>query len=261
MTSPPNAEFPIELWLNIISFLPTNDTCRFQHLNTTFWHATLDIKYSTLEITHNHPKGLIALLQFYGEPFVAPRVKCVRVDRKFVYGVSKRPAWAMVLETLIPLLHNVIEMVLYPVHRDKVTRRLLVLLVQSAPRLRKLWLGLAEDSFDSSAGMAREFGRKHVSLPSLRDLRVIYHPVSCLVWPPIIRRMVSQSSQLEKIRIRHSYKPPLATDEGKLFSVIPVNRLQLHPRLQFATFSGSTPELPGISQFLHEYRMQLRTLH
>ncbi|KAH8836092.1 hypothetical protein DL96DRAFT_1809842 [Flagelloscypha sp. PMI_526] len=261
MTSPPNAGFPIELWLNIISFLSNDDTYQLRHLNTTFWDVALDAKYSTLEITHNHPKGLIALLQFYSEPFVAPRVKCVRVEPKFVHSVTKRPAWVLVLEALIPLLHNVIKMVLYPIHRDKVTRRLLVLLVQSAPRLRQLWLDLCEDNFNSSAGMAREFSRKRISLPSLRDLRVIYHGYSCLVWQPVIRRMISQSSELERTRVHIFYQPPIITDEGKLFSIMPLNRSQLHPRLHSVRFTGSTPESPGVLQFLHEYRMQLLTLH
>ncbi|KAH8806830.1 hypothetical protein DL96DRAFT_1717512 [Flagelloscypha sp. PMI_526] len=68
----PNAGLPPEIWLSILLLLPADEVVPLELFNTTFRSAALDIKYHTLEITHNHPKGIIKLLLFYSESFVAP---------------------------------------------------------------------------------------------------------------------------------------------------------------------------------------------
>ncbi|KAH8806835.1 hypothetical protein DL96DRAFT_1822183 [Flagelloscypha sp. PMI_526] len=262
MTCPQNAGLPTEIWLSIISLLTTDEVIRLQHLNAAFWNAALNMKYSTFEITLLHPKGIIKLLRFYSEPFVAPRVKCVSVDRQLTHSTPKRAKWLPILDSLILLLQNVVELVLYPVHRDKVTRRLLGLLVQSAPRLDTLSLDLREDFVWSSPGMAREFFRKRLSLPALRELNVIYHPYTRYAWQPTIRRMISESQMLEKLQIYHSTWPNyFLTDRDNMVSVIPAPLPPVHPHLRFVRLAGrEILQDPGVTQFLQEYRSQLRAL-
>ncbi|KAH8806834.1 hypothetical protein DL96DRAFT_1629866 [Flagelloscypha sp. PMI_526] len=193
------------------------------------------MKYSILEITHNHPKGIIALLSFYSEPFVAHRVKRISVDRRFVHSVTKRPEWVPVLESLIQLLQNVTELVLYPVHRDKITRRLLNLMAQ-----------------------------KRLSLPALRELKLIYNSWTLSFWQPVIRKLIFESPALEMLQINYynyyiheSYR----TDWDETPSVIPTAPPPTHPRLWFVRLAGrEILEAPGTLQFLREYRLQLRAL-
>ncbi|KAH8806879.1 hypothetical protein DL96DRAFT_1630008 [Flagelloscypha sp. PMI_526] len=261
MACPPNAGIPAELWLFIIYFLHTNELIRLRHLNAIFWSTALDLKYSTLEITLNHPKGIIKLLRFYREPFIAPRVKRLTVDKCFAHHVTKRPAWNWDLESLIPYLKNVVELALYPVHRDKITRRLLDLLVQSAPRLEMFSLYLGEDTVTSSPGMARDFARKQLSLPSLRKLNLHYHPCTRNLWQPIIRKMISDSQLLETLQVYHATPSDPLPYWDQVVSVIPVAPPQAHPRLWSVQLAGwEVLQSCGVTQFLYDYRLQLRAL-
>ncbi|KAH8836091.1 hypothetical protein DL96DRAFT_108118 [Flagelloscypha sp. PMI_526] len=153
-------------------------------------------------------------------------------------------------------------MVLYPFHRDKITRRLLNLLVRCGPRIRKLWLCLNEGLPGPSLGMAEEFKRKHISLPSLRDLRVIYMPSTCSIWNPIIHKMISESLELEYLHVCLSDKSTFTTNRNSQLFLVPSGPPQLHPRLNFARLAGwDKTEPPRVLHFLHDYRFQLRTLH
>ncbi|KAH8806829.1 hypothetical protein DL96DRAFT_1629861 [Flagelloscypha sp. PMI_526] len=232
MACPPNANLPTEIWLAIMYFLPADDITRLRHLNATFWDRALDLMYSTLTITHYNLGGIIGHLRFYSKPFVAPRVKRVCVDKSFVRFVTKRPAWIPVLDSLIPLLKNVTELVLYPIHRDK-----------------------------SSLGMAKEFSRKRFSLPALRELKVNYSTWTRNIWHPVVRRMIYQSSELETLHIGYFWDQNSSVDSGEPVSVIPTGPPAAHPRLSFVRLADrKILEVPGTIEFLYDYRFQLRAL-
>ncbi|KAH8806832.1 hypothetical protein DL96DRAFT_1629862 [Flagelloscypha sp. PMI_526] len=109
--------------------------------------------------------------------------------------------------------------------------------------------------------MARDLVRKRLSLPALQELKVIFDSWTLYYWQPVIRRAISKSPALEMLQISYSTHEHYCTDWDIMPSVIPAAPPPMHPRLSFVRLAGrETLKSPRTLQFLHDYRLQLRTL-
>ncbi|KAK7038976.1 hypothetical protein VNI00_010368 [Paramarasmius palmivorus] len=234
----PNSQIPPEIWLRIAGYLSKEELLRMLGLNRVFFHLAMDEQYRELSLFE---LGSPELLTHLGSPFVAPRIRLLRIQATPTHDLAYSP---QLLEDFFCLLLHLQEchIVWYdlPLLHDPVMPRLLQTAISTSSSLRTLSLVM---SLEKMAALLNP----NLHLPSLEvlDLSICYESPHSASDPSVI---------MERCIAPFVHRTSDTLTSFAFETSHPMDYSPFFATLRLPCLRALSLSIPGVAPYLGDYR-------